>query len=174
MAPAEAVRLGIDDETRRLYVRIDNGKANMGPQGDRSWIRIATEHLANGEVVACVERWMQPKPFENVTTQNMLDCRKLAQEGRWRSDPRAANWFGKAIAQVLGLDISPGARDARRNRAKVNQILKIWLETKVLLIKAEADPDTRKTKKFIIPGPYNDPESSVVPGPWDPATVDDD
>jgi hypothetical protein len=53
MTPAEADRLGMSEEERRLHVRVANGKANMAPLGKAEWMKIEVELLPNGDQVAC-------------------------------------------------------------------------------------------------------------------------
>jgi hypothetical protein len=48
MTPAEADRLGMSEEERRLHVRVANGKANMAPLGKAEWMKIEVELLPNG------------------------------------------------------------------------------------------------------------------------------
>jgi hypothetical protein len=62
MTTAEAAQLGIHDDDRRRHVRIENGKANMGPIGKAHWVRIETEILPNGDEVACSTLWKAPNP----------------------------------------------------------------------------------------------------------------
>ena len=81
MTPEEAARLGMSDDERKLYIRITNGKANMGPLGKAKWMKIEVENLTNGDQVACASPWTPPNPFDNVTVAHIELARQLAQTG---------------------------------------------------------------------------------------------
>jgi hypothetical protein len=68
MTPDEASKLGITEDDRRRHIRITNGKANMGPLGNATWIKIEVENLPNGDEVAVSSRWAPPNPFDGVST----------------------------------------------------------------------------------------------------------
>ena len=55
-----------------------------------------------------------PGVFEGVTTAHMTAVRAMAGEGAYRSDPQSADWIGKAVAEVLDLDLEA---DKRRIKA---------------------------------------------------------
>src|SRR5262249_4516157 len=93
MAPAEATQLGIVEESRRLHVRIANGRANMGPLGKADWMKIAVENLPNGDQVACAPSWKPPDAFEGVSTADVEWCRNVAQGGAARWDVQSQEWI---------------------------------------------------------------------------------
>jgi hypothetical protein len=65
MADTDARDLGIDDQDRRGYVRVDSAKVNIAPPSDRAtWFKLVgvqlhnqTEVYQNGDVVQTVEPW---------------------------------------------------------------------------------------------------------------------
>jgi hypothetical protein len=59
----------------------------MEPLGKATWIRLETENLSNGDVVAVVTRWQPPNPFENVSSAH--ECRRVSGTGKYRRDARA-------------------------------------------------------------------------------------
>jgi hypothetical protein len=82
----------------------------------------------------------------------MHECRQLAQTGAYRSDSRSENWFGKVVAEVVGID---DVNSKTSGRAKVSGIIKKWLETKVIQ-EVDGEDENRHKRKFIKPGPWND------------------
>jgi hypothetical protein len=164
MTPEEAVKLGIGEDDRRLYIRITNGKANMGPVGKATWFKLAVENLPNGDQVACASPWKTPNPFQGVTTADMHKCRTLVQTGAYRLDSRADNWIGYAIADILKIKVAPGAENNPKDLARIKQILRIWLKNKVLTTEKRKD-ENRHDRTFVVPGLWSDTKINPDPDP---------
>jgi len=150
MTPDEAKKLGIGENERRLHIRVSNGKANMGPLGKATWFKLKVENLPNGDEVACSSPWKPPDPFEGVTTADMHKCRKLAQTGAYRADPRSPDWIGYAIAGVLKIKVSHGGENSTEDLARIKRILKTWFTNKVLKQEKRGDK-SRKERTFVVP-----------------------
>ena len=62
MSPRDAEHYGVKDEERRLYIRLDDAKANLGLiSGEASWYRRVSVTIANGdEVGVLVPEELQP------------------------------------------------------------------------------------------------------------------
>jgi hypothetical protein len=148
MTTAEASQIGIPEEERRRYIRISNGKANMGLIGKASWMKIEVETLPNGDEVACATPWTPPKPFDGITKADAEVAQRLAQSGAHKVNPQAEDWFGFVLGEHLGLD----PRNNSADKAKLKAMIKKWLETKVLATEWRKD-ERRKDKEFIVPGP---------------------
>jgi hypothetical protein len=155
MTPADATKLGIADDIRRGYIRISNGKANMGPTGSATWVRIEVEQLSNGDDVACTSPWKPENPFKTVTTADMHECRRLAQTGACRADSRSPDWFGYVVAAVLKMDVTHGGDNKASDVAKIKAIIKRWLQTKALKVERREDKN-RQERDYIVPGPFDD------------------
>jgi hypothetical protein len=158
MTTDEAERLGIAEDDRRLHVRVANGKANMGPLGKASWLKLAIENLPNGDVVACASPWKPPDPFKDVTAADMHKCRTLARTGAYRVDPRAKDWIGFAVAEVLKIDVTHDGPNDRKDLVRIKQILRTWYKNKVLA-EVEREDENRKKRKYVMPGPWK-PEAA--------------
>jgi hypothetical protein len=151
MTPAEAEKLDMSDEERKLHIRIANGKANMAPLGKAKWMKIEAENLPNGDQVACASSWTPPNPFEGLTTADLELAQRLAQTGAYRDDSRSPEWFGYALAEHLGLDVSPKGPNDPKDLAKLKSIIKTWKQNNVLAIERRED-EQRKPRAFIVPG----------------------
>jgi RecA-family ATPase len=162
MAPEEAAKLGITEDDRKLHIRIANGKANMGPLGKAKWMKLLVENLVNGDHVAVASPWSPPDPFENVTTADMELARTLAATGGYRADKRSPKWFGYALAKHFNLKVSHASDTEPKDLARVQSIMKTWLNNKVLDIEERKD-DEHKTRSFIIPGSFKPTLSTVSP-----------
>ena len=62
MSKAEADKAGVDEVDRRLYFRIDRGKANMAPPGAARWYKFESIDLPNGDSVGVATSWQPPRP----------------------------------------------------------------------------------------------------------------
>ena len=153
MTPAEATKLGISEDERRLYIRISNGKANMAPIGKAHWIKLGVENLPNGDEVACASLWTPPNPFDGVTSADVELARELARTGAHRADSRSSDWFGYPLAAHLKIDVKPGRDNAPEDLARLKAIIKIWLKNNVLAIE-EREDEHRKKRQFIVPGGF--------------------
>jgi hypothetical protein len=159
MTPEEAKQLGIGEDDRRLHLRVTNGKANMGPLGKATWLKLAVENLPNGDEIACATPWKPPDPFKDVTTADMHKCRTLAQTGAYRLDSRSGDWIGYAIAGVLKINVSHGADNKREDLARIKQIIKTWIKHGVLATEKRQD-NNRKERNFVVPGSWTDVDDS--------------
>ena len=60
MSKAEADKAGVDEVDRRLYFRIDRGKANMAPPAAARWYKFESIELPNGDSVGVATSWHHP------------------------------------------------------------------------------------------------------------------
>jgi RecA-family ATPase len=148
MTPTDATEFGIPENECRRHIRISNGKANMGPVGNATWMKIEVEKLPNGDDVACVTSWKPPNAFDGITKADTEAAQKLAQGGAYRADAQADDWFGYALGEQLGLD----PRKNKADKAKLKAMIKKWRQTRVLDTELRKD-ENRKDKEFIVPGP---------------------
>jgi len=152
MTPEEAKKIGIAEDARRRYVRIANGKANMGPLGRADWMKIEVENLPNGDEVVCSTLWKPPDPFQGITPKDVEVAREVAQGGAHRADSQSPLWFGYAIAKRLNINVRRGVDNTPEDLARLKAIIKTWLKNDVLAIE-EREDEKRKKRKYIIPGP---------------------
>jgi hypothetical protein len=152
MTPEEANKIGIAETDRRRHIRITNGKANMGPVGASTWIRIELEPLPNGDEIACGSLWTPPNPFDGVTAEDAKVAQRLSKGGAFRADVQSPQWFGWELAKHLKINVKHGAENAPKDMARIKEIIKTWVKNKVLEIDKRED-DRRREKSFIVPGP---------------------
>jgi hypothetical protein len=151
LAPKEAAALGVTESEAWRHTRIDNGKANMAPPGKAAWTYSASVPLPCGESVGVFEAWKPPDTFEGMSVADINFIREVAQGGAYRADVQAkADWIGEPLADRLGLDLSQ-----KEDRARVNRIIKKWMQTKVLDTEERLD-ETRRKRKYIVPGKWTD------------------
>jgi hypothetical protein len=150
MAEDEAARAGV--EKRRSFFRVDNGKANLAPAGDKAdWYQIFGVEIGNGDNVVAVAQWKWPNAFDGVTDDHLLDVQAKIAGGRYRESIQSQDWAGNAVAAVLKLDLTNKA-----DKAKAAILLKTWLAKGALQV-VEANDEQRRPRKFIEVGtPAND------------------
>jgi AAA domain/Bifunctional DNA primase/polymerase, N-terminal len=147
---ATQARVGEDD--RRRYFRADGGKANVAPPTKATWYKIVSVPCANGEDTPTVAAWAYPNAFDIVTVEHMHKVRAMAAAGSYRKDSRSEDWIGRAVAEVLDLDLNDEA-----DLKQVKNILKIWFANGVLDAKPRKD-ETRHERNYVVPGNWADDE----------------
>lgn len=182
MTTAEADQLGIEEDDRRLHVRIDGGKGGPAPIAKATWLKIKVETIPNGDEVAIASPWQPENPFTNVTTKDLETVRRavlgciqlehgcgevetdetqLEQTGAFRTDSRSPEWLGWWMAENLPhLKIktrhgeNPRSKAGKAEIAKLKQIIATWRKNGVLHIVTRKD-ETRRDREYFeaIPSP---------------------
>jgi AAA domain len=161
MTSTEASQLRVNEDERRSYVRIENGKGGPGPVGKARWARIETETLLNGDTVAVAARWKPPENFTTVDPAHTQAIIVYARQGSWRTDPQSPDWLGWKVIEILGLKARPGKRGKLSAAEKADKdqaaaALAIWEETRVIARTENLDEAQRKKRGFYIAGPAAD------------------
>ena len=148
MTKDEATQAGV--ENHRLYFRTSNDKANLQPPADASdWFRLVSVNLGNGPIgspgdsVGVVTAWQWPDALAGITGAHFDRVAAVIRSDRWRENPQAGKWVGKAVAQALDLD-----PDNKADKAKINGMLKAW-RAAGSLIAVEGKDHKRETRTFI-------------------------
>jgi AAA domain len=156
MSKEEAEAAGVDEGQRRAYFRVDNGKANLAPPMEKAkWLKFVsvplangTEELALGDSIGVVTAWQMPSAFDGMTTADLLRVQKTIDAGEWREDVRSADWAGKAVAEVLGLDLSEP-----KTRVNIKTMLQTWIRNGALKISIRIAAN-RHERKFVEVGKW--------------------
>ena len=67
--------------------------------------------------------------------------------GDWRASPQAMDWAGRAVADVLRLDI-----EKKSDKAKVKTMLDTWVKNGALRQEIRQDSRRRTNHPFIVVG----------------------
>lgn len=157
MTPEEAAKAGL--ETHIDYFRVEAaGKANLARAAQHSsWFKRVSIPLPNGDDVASVEPWQWPDAFDGISTSDALRVWGMVKNAnpQARYSSQSAQWVGKIVASVLGLDL-----EDKNHRARVNTMIGTWLKTGVLAIEEVEDSRNGRTTKAVIAGP-NQPKAEV-------------
>lgn len=151
MTKEEAGKLGIGEDRRRSFFRVDNGKSNLAPPAERStWRRHISVPLGNGgsgthpgDSVGVVTAWEWPDPSEDVTPEQVRAVQEAVAAGEWREHPTAKDFVGKPIAEALELDLAEPSVSAR-----VKELQRSWVKDGVLKV-VERKNAKRETKRFV-------------------------
>ncbi len=156
MTSDEAGKANVNPNERRLYFRIDNGKANMAPPSSTAtWRRLIGVDLGNGTAtyppdnVGVVTAWSWPDAFKGLTAADLKDVQNRIAGGKWRADVQAAAWAGNAVAKALNLDLGDKAEKER-----VKELLKTWTRNESLVKVQRFDDDARRDKWFVEVGKW--------------------
>jgi hypothetical protein len=117
MSTEEAEALGIEEEHRLSYVRLDDAKANLAPRaGVAKWFKLGHLELDNGtpeypegDQVAVMMSWQPPTPWEAldaVTLGRIFDRLEKGPEPgeRYAMFKQAKErWAGHAIIEIAGI-----------------------------------------------------------------------
>ncbi|WP_322894284.1 MULTISPECIES: AAA family ATPase [unclassified Yoonia] len=120
MAAGDAKKLGIGENDRWRYIRVDNGKANLAPVQNATWLHLASVALGNGtrdypagDNVQTVEPWTPPAvavghavgDADIMAVQEALNGAGPDRRIEAKNSPRG--WIGFLVAEALNVDVGP-------------------------------------------------------------------
>ena len=131
-----------------MYKR--QGKSNLARPIDKAvWFQRVGHDLDNGDQVAVLNRWEMPDMFSGMSIELGRKIQRRIESERPKQSPRADNWGGKIVIEMMELDITESDKFAR---VKATQILKEWVRTDVLRIYEDYDKRSGRTVKFYCEG----------------------
>ena len=155
MTKDEAEKADVPEKDRRRHFRVYSDKMNMAPPPDASeWYRLESVYLPNGpegamgdNVGVCMP-WDWPDAFAGLTAASLLAVQRRIDGEQWRRAPQAANWVGKAVAEVLHFDL-----DRDPDKAKVRKLINTWIKSGALKV-VEHEDDQRRPREFVEVGEW--------------------
>lgn len=151
MSSEEAQRVGIEEEARRLYVRIDDAKSNMAPPLARTeWLKLEGFALNNGDAVypggdnvQVATAWHLPDAWDGVGDQEqalLLAIGTGMENGeRYSARPQDKDrWAGDLIIETLG-----------KSPEQAKTILAAWQKEGRIETREYQSPSQRKTRKGL-------------------------
>ncbi len=157
MTTTEAGHLGIDEEDRRLHVRIEGGKGGPGPIAKATWIKIDVEPLPNGDDVAVAVAWKPENPFTKVVQGDLQVVQRVVQGGAFRTSSQSPDWLGWWMAENLPhLGIKTRFHDKPRTAAgkaevaRLNEIIATWKKNEGIDIEKREDKNRQPRDFFIV------------------------
>jgi len=149
-----------DVKPSEAYFRVENGKANLAPPAEGAeWYQVASVLLGNAgyaddgvwekeDNVGAVCPWKWPDPFDGVSANDLFAVQQKIDSGQWRENPQANEWVGKAVADVLELDL-----DDKNDKQKVKGLLATWVKTGAL-VRVMMPDKTRQERPMIEVGKW--------------------
>ncbi len=161
MLAEEAASLGISEERRRRYFRVDDGKANLVPPSDRAtWRHLASVDLGNarpglaGDSVGVAEPWVKPAIGDGITPDHVDAIRKRLTDGAPnRRDSRAQEWVGRVIAEAISIDVEDKAA-----RKRITKIVDLLIE-RGALVSVFSRTEKGRPVQVVEPATSYDPQS---------------
>lgn len=151
MSQEEANALGISDEDRLQYVRMDDAKANLAPRaGAARWFQLKHVELGNGtaeypegDVVAVIVPWKPPSPWESLDAAVLKQIFDRLDEGPSEGEKYTLTkqqagdrWAGNPIIELTN-----------KSEDQVTSILKTWKNNGVII---EGSYKSPKRKSRVI------------------------
>lgn len=147
-----------DVDNHKTHFRSDVGKFSFGPASDKSeWFKIVSVPLGNGtpnnifddgDHVGVITSWEWPDPRDNVSVSDLRRVQAIVAAGRWRENHQAKDWVGKAVAEVLKLDVANKA-----DKRKIIGLLKIWTGNGMFVV-VQGEDEKREKRPFVEVGQW--------------------
>ena len=153
MTKDEANGANIDTELRRQYFKLGDGKINMAPFKEKAeWYHLDSVDLGNAQgdrksdSVGVVKSWAYPSLADEVPANALRRVQGFLATSDYRSDPRASDWIGQAVADAAGWEMTgPGVKDS------VKALIKQWLKDGYLKTAKHNDKEGH-LKEWIVAG----------------------
>ncbi|MEP1201006.1 AAA family ATPase [Tateyamaria sp.] len=157
MTESECTKAGV--ENHRSYFRIGESESTLAPPASirNKWYEKIGVDIPNGQNVTVPVRWEWPDAFEGVSVEDaglIYDFAGDLPEGDRRESSQSSEWFGRKVAEKLGIDVSHKA-----GKARVSLLLKTWLGSGVLKIEKMSKKINGREVKLYGQG-SNDPRQS--------------
>lgn len=172
MTEKEAREFGVCVDTRRQYVRVDNGKANLAPAENARWLRLVNVPLENrtqdypdGDHVQAVERWEPPTQGPKLSIAQIVDIQTAltaAGENERRVSSRAKvglDILSRRFWGSISVCTAPNRRIERPN--KFSHVTK----SPELLLRGSNRAGCDKPKKKVQTGSFTLASVRVTPLP---------
>lgn len=152
MTEDEAVKARV--ENHRHYFRIGDMESNLAPPSAdvNRWYEKVSVLAPNGQHIGAVEPWKWPDEFEGVSVEmaRRVQVAVMQADPRPRKDIQARDWVGNIIGNILGVDVAD-----KGQRARVNAIVKKWIENDVLAVERVFDPAKGTERPVVVAGRNN-------------------
>lgn len=161
MSEDEATKAGLAGPAG--FFRVVQGKANLAPRSDEAvWLHMASRALGNGaglypdgDLVGVPELWEKPDAFDGVTLADLAAVQAGIADGEARESEQSAAWVGRAVGDVLGLDVGPAkgrTREQTAARARVKAILAQWIGSGALRRETRHSARDGRDVPFVVVG----------------------
>ncbi|MFG6589985.1 AAA family ATPase [Sulfitobacter sp. 1A12157] len=147
MTADEREQAGIQPDDLTTYFTVTRDKSNLAPVGKRTWRRMVSVELVNGESVGVAETWEWPDTFDGFTSKDLMAVQHAIEGKQLRySDQAGRDWAGVIVADVLGLD-------ATKDKRRIKKMIEAWLHSGAL-IKLQVNDESRRPRPCLEVGEW--------------------
>lgn len=141
-------------ENPAQYVAINNAKANLALRESKAkWLKLEGVSLENNrshnlneaDFVGVVSKWTPPDPFDDMTVEDLENCKEAIRQGEYKESPQANNWVGHIIGSTIGKD-----SESKAGKKEINRIIKTWIASGELKIIRKPMKDKGREAPFVI------------------------
>lgn len=156
MSSEEAARVGVPEDQRRLYVRLDDAKNNMAPPaGAAEWLKLESVMLMNGDdvysagdSVQVASAWSLPDAWAGVGDHTAAIMRAIDEglENGERYSARAQDkdrWIGDLIMEIFENTEDP------KSPEQVKSIIAQWVKEGLIETREYRSEKQRKLRKGL-------------------------
>jgi hypothetical protein len=107
MTEEEADALGIPQEERSSYIRIDNAKANYTKLGEAMWYKLTSQTISNGESIGACLPWTPPDRIASLTGEMKVEILRLMLEAgpaKCRAHHHSNDYAPRWLGEIIGAD----------------------------------------------------------------------
>ncbi len=150
MTEDEGAKAGVKDH--RDYFRIGETESNLAPPSSsrNQWFQKSGVQVTEDISAPAILKWSWPDPMSGVPSDAAKTARRLVIEATEAGNPLRANmqakeWGGHAIGKELGIDTAD-----KRGKAKMNGILKKWIDEEHIRIDQSEPCEKGKTHPILV------------------------
>lgn len=151
MTDKEAETVGVSQEMKNWYIRIDDAKGNMSPPASKAvWLQRESVMLDNGDEfehgdnVGVVAPWTPPDAFDGISPDRARELLNTIEKGL-NADVRYSKNKGKRWAGNVVVD---GVLEVDETKAAI--IIKTWVKSGVLFEDEYRNGETRHDEKGLF------------------------
>jgi hypothetical protein len=143
MTEEEADALGIPQEERTSYIRIDNAKANYTKLGEAMWYRLTSQTISNGESIGACLPWTPPDRISSLTGEMKVEILRLMLEAgpaKCRAHHLSNDYAPRWLSEIVGAD-----------EKLIRQYLDACIKGGAVTIDKDViEPDTRRPRPAYV------------------------
>jgi hypothetical protein len=143
MTEEEADALGIPQEERSSYIRIDNAKANYTKLGEAMWYKLTSQTISNGESIGACLPWTPPDRISSLTGEMKVEILRLMLEAgpaKCRAHHLSNDYAPRWLSEIVGAD-----------EKLIRQYLDACIKGGAVTIDKDViEPDTRRPRPAYV------------------------
>ena len=145
MLEADAQKLNVAPDVRRLHLRMDNAKRNLSaPPTKADWLRLESVDLPIGDNIQTLRSWSPPSPWEGLPMAKAVAALEAIDAGNGAGEFYTASRRGRGTDRWAGAVILKHAERGMMSDDQAATILNQWLQSDVLEKGMYHSPEQRR------------------------------